>query len=148
MSWLSNLLNLFRRRPKPVPPPPPPAPSDPGNLLSEINRARVANGLLALTPESHLQAAADWWAHILSGRRVLDHGDFAARLRSFGVPHPWISEIVAEGQRSAAECVADWLASPGHRANLLGRFTEAGAAMVPDVAGTLYFVADFGGPQP
>jgi uncharacterized protein YkwD len=81
------------------------------------------------------------------------HGDFLARIKSFGARGPVLGENLAWGTGSyagAGTIVREWLASPEHRANLLrpgytrigigtarGRFQGAGGAIV--------VTADFGG---
>ena len=50
------------------------------------------------------------------------HGAFALRMRRFGVRGSFAGENLAWGvadRASARSIVAQWLASPGHRANLL-----------------------------
>ena len=55
----------------------------------------------------------------------LSHSGFADRLNVCDV---WSgSENVAYGQRTVEDVVADWMASPAHKANLLGDWTTCGA---------------------
>jgi len=55
-------------------------------------------------------------------RDYFAHGDVEARLAAFGVTTSFAGENLAWGTGSmgtAQTIVAEWLASPGHRANLL-----------------------------
>ena len=64
--------------------------------------------------QSRWQASIDEMTHV--GPRGGDAGD---RLTSVGYPwHLW-GENVAAGQRTAYQVVRAWMASPGHRANML-----------------------------
>jgi uncharacterized protein YkwD len=50
------------------------------------------------------------------------HGDFASRIKAQGAEFPFLAENLAWGTGpygSPREIVGSWLASPGHRANLL-----------------------------
>jgi uncharacterized protein YkwD len=67
-------------------------------------------------------------------RNYFSHGSVAERLRSFGVRGPRLGENLAWGVGTAGEArriVKLWLASPGHRANLLRRgFRRIGVGAV------------------
>ncbi len=131
--------------------------------LCLVNAQRTARGLRKLTSEPHLAAAADAFAQDMVTRQFFDHtspggGTMVDRLRSAG----WLP---ASGSWSAGEniawgtgglstpsrIVAGWMASPGHRANILQpSFRQIGvgiAAGAPvDGAGPdgATYVTDFG----
>ena len=44
--------------------------------------------------------------------------------------------------------MATWMESPGHRENILGEFTEMGAARAKDTDGMPYWCVDLGTPMP
>jgi uncharacterized protein YkwD len=52
-------------------------------------------------------------------------------------------ENVAYGQRSPREVVADWLESPGHRANIEGNFRLTGIGLARDSKGVIYYTQIF-----
>lgn len=54
-----------------------------------------------------------------------------------------VAEKVAFGQRTASEVVADWLSSPGHRANIVGNYTQTGIGVVANKKGVLYYTQMF-----
>lgn len=59
-----------------------------------------------------------------------------------------LGENIAAGQDSPEEVMADWLASPGHCANIMGPFTELGAGYTTgDTRYGTYWVQDFGTPR-
>jgi hypothetical protein len=51
-------------------------------------------------------------------------------------------ENIAAGQKSAAEVMAGWMNSPGHRANILGNYTHIGVGVV-ESNGRLYWSQEF-----
>jgi uncharacterized protein YkwD len=90
-------------------------------LLQAVNATRHAHGLRPLRFDGRLQTAARSWSGTLLRSDVFTHGDFAGRMRSFHVAG-LAGENLAWGSgsyASASSVVAMWLASPGHRANLL-----------------------------
>ena len=92
------------------------------DLLHAVNGARRAHGLEPLKIDLKLTRAARFQSRRLLERDVLDHGDLAKRLRRFGVTADLCGENLAWGtpaEVGAGAIVRAWLASPGHRANLL-----------------------------
>jgi uncharacterized protein YkwD len=55
-------------------------------------------------------------------------------------------ENVAAGQTTVEELMRDWMHSPGHRRNILGKFTEMGASGATDRSGNPYWCVTFGEP--
>lgn len=91
-------------------------------LLTAVNGVRADRGLRVLSVDPALTRAAEAYSRKLLARDVLAHGAFAARLASFGARGPAYGENLAwatGGQVRALTLVRAWLASPGHRANLL-----------------------------
>ncbi|HSF63310.1 MAG TPA: CAP domain-containing protein [Paracoccaceae bacterium] len=105
-----------------------------------INAQRRAEGLPALTSDPRLMQAAQSHACDNAGRRTMSHqgGDGSTlkdRLRRAGYAYRAANENVAMGQRNAETVVASWMASSGHRRNILQRGTrEMGiaVALAPD----------------
>jgi uncharacterized protein YkwD len=91
-------------------------------VLREMNRVRAQQGLVQLRNEEHLQRAARAHTHEMIASNVFTHGAFGSRMQRFGVVASIAGENIAWGtgaRGSARAIVAGWLASPGHRANLL-----------------------------
>jgi uncharacterized protein YkwD len=122
-------------------------------LLDEINRARAAHGLPALRIDGTLEQAARAHSRDMLRRGYFGHGDFGRRLASFGARGPAVGENLGWGvgaRGTAQAIVAGWLASPGHRANLLRRgFRRVGLGRVVGTfagrGGTTVVTADFAG---
>jgi uncharacterized protein YkwD len=55
-------------------------------------------------------------------------------------------ENVAAGQPTVESVMAAWMRSPGHRRNVLGKFSEIGAGVATDRNGTPYWCVTFGNP--
>jgi uncharacterized protein YkwD len=123
-------------------------------LLGAVNSARAANGLAPLVVDAALENAAR--AHT---QNLLDHGAFT---HDFIDPNghvpfvawiaryyhgPCAAENLATGtpSLSADEAVQMWLASPGHRANLLSPGTTTVGVELESENGTWIATADFGG---
>lgn len=93
-------------------------------LLRQINAQRAQAGLGPLALDARLQRVAAQHAVDLARRDRLDHANGAgenlgARLARVGYVWRVAAENVALGSANAAEVVALWLASDGHRRNLL-----------------------------
>jgi uncharacterized protein YkwD len=94
------------------------------NLLDAINRARVTRGVPPLRIGVRLRRAARAHSRAMARSGSLTHGNWYQRLRSFGVRGGTVGETIAWGVGSdgtASAIVGMWLASPPHRATMLGR---------------------------
>lgn len=103
----------------------PPAASVAAAVTAATNAERRRAGCPEVRPDRRLTAAAqahasDMAEHGYFAHRGRDGSDFADRIRAQGHPRPG-AENLAQGQRSAAEVVAAWMDSPGHRRNILDR---------------------------
>lgn len=101
-------------------------------LLRAVNETRAAHGLGPLRVDPALQRAARATAGHLLRTNTFAHGDTRSRLVAAGVRAVRVGENLAWGSGSYAtprSVVARWLASPGHRRNLLRPgFTRIGLA--------------------
>ncbi len=116
-------------------------------LLAETNRVRREHGCRPLRPLPELSAAAEDQAaymalmlHAGHHNVLLGQSDVLDRVIRHGLRPPTVAENVAaqpaaiggkpmSSAEIAAELVASWMESPGHRANLLNRrFTHLGCA--------------------
>lgn len=93
-------------------------------LLALTNAERAATGLPGLRAEARLDAAAQEQACRIAETGQMNHrGSWLAglgrRLRREGYSYALAVENIGGGQRTAAEIVAGWMASPGHRVNML-----------------------------
>jgi uncharacterized protein YkwD len=123
------------------------------SLLREMNSARAAYHLAPLRADATLQRAARSHSADMIRRSYFAHGDLGARMRRFHVAGTFSGENLAwgVGTRAAARTiVAEWLASPEHRANLLRPgFRRVGVASLvgsfSGYAGAAVVTADFAG---
>ena len=114
-----------------------------GAVLDELNLVRLEHGLRQLRPSPSLTEAAD--NHSLAmvnagffAHESLDGSHFARRIKGFYKPRAvrrkWTvgENLIWRTQRLTARvAVTAWLASPGHRENLLGpKFREVGISAV------------------
>ncbi len=113
----------------------------------DINTARLAADLSPLTQSSGLDAAASVWAGELATGGDLRHSS-EGRLQSIAQLNGYarIGENVGRGP-GPGEVFMAMMASPSHRANILGRWDEYGSGMVV-VDGTAYIVILFGEAAP
>jgi uncharacterized protein YkwD len=123
------------------------------SLLREMNHTRAAYHLGSLRADATLQRAARSHSADMLRRKYFAHGDFALRMRRFHIAGSFAGENLAwgVGARAAARTiVAEWLASPDHRANLLRPgFSRVGLATLVGSfsghAGATVVTADFAG---
>jgi uncharacterized protein YkwD len=146
-----------RPRPGPVPPVERAGALDSTEVTEALarahNRERTRAGRPPLVVSEALTAAARRHADDMAARRRMSHrgSDGSSpfrRMEREGYVFERAAENVAAGQRSTAEVMAAWMASPGHRRNVLGKYDELGAACATDEAGTPYWCVTFGTAAP
>lgn len=123
------------------------------SLLQAINRARARNGVPPLRVGVRLQQAARSHSRAMARTGSFTHGDWYRRLRRHGVRGRTLGETIAWGvgaQGTAAAIVGMWLASPPHRATMLGRgFRRIGVGVavgtMSGLPGANIATADFSG---
>jgi uncharacterized protein YkwD len=114
-----------------------PAPLDRAGAVARVldltNSERDKAGLAPLNLSDQLQAAAQSYTVVLASGDCFAHTcgpmpNFADRDAVAGYDGWWsIGENLAGGYSSPDEVMAGWMASPGHRANILSvTFTEIG----------------------
>jgi uncharacterized protein YkwD len=109
-----------------------PEPAQAQQARQMLNGFRSEEGLGRVAPSERLEAAA--MAHALDmmrggffGHRGSDGSDLDTRVRRTGYAPCALAENIALGQGTLAEVMGDWVASPGHRANLaLPQVTDYG----------------------
>lgn len=116
------------------------AAAEPDSIYSLLNDARWADGQAGLLRNADLDQVAANWAAKLAASGTLSHNpDYASQ-----IPAGWSNagENVAQGQPDAGTMHAAWMASPGHRANILGSYTDVGIAFL-SAGGTTWGVQVF-----
>lgn len=107
-------------------------------VLSETNAQRAANSLGGLAWNGTLASrSCTFAAELANANGGLYHSSFSGGFSRWG-------ENVAYGYGSASAVVAGWMASSGHRANILGAYTMMGACSATSATGRIYWVQQFG----
>jgi uncharacterized protein YkwD len=99
-----------------------------------------------------LERAAALHAQDMAAQQYVDHVSrdgrtFAQRISRAGYDWRSVGENIAAGQKSAEDVVEDWLASPGHCANIMSDdFTEMGVAFAINMKSKplVYWAQEFG----
>ena len=109
-------------------------------IYSLVNQSRASVGLGALHRNSAMDAVALNWASQLAASGQLAHNPSY----SVQIPGGWSTagENVAQGQPTGSAMHGAWMASPAHKANILGGYTDIGIAFI-SVGGTTWGVEVF-----
>ena len=116
-------------------------------LLAAANRDRAEHGLGPVRVDEHLALAARMHAYQMGDHRTISHQfpgeqDLASRAGDAGAHFSLVTENVAEASNSAQ--IHDmWMASEGHRANLLDPKVDSVGIAVVQKGRQLYAVEDF-----
>ena len=137
-----------RARPRPTATTPrPPAPAT--QILARVNAERAKAGCKAVVLDPRLTAAAAGHAQDMATNDYFSHTSrdgrtFVDRIKAQGYPVPR-SENIAAGQPTVTAVMDAWMASAGHRANILDCSAVAmGAASANGGSYGIYWVQDFG----
>ncbi len=123
-----------------------------GRVVEAHNAERARHGLPPLSVAPALGAAADGQARDMAGRGRMSHGggDGSSpfdRIKRAGYSYQAAGENVAYGFDDVEAVMAGWMRSPGHRRNILGRFTEIGVGRATAKDGSAYWCVTFGTPR-
>ena len=112
-----------------------PAQADASTLYTLLNQSRQQAGLPLLARDSRLDAVAQSWSSKMASSGTLSH-------------NPSYSSQIPSGWTRAGENVgydysdtglhAAWMASSGHKANILGSYTSVGIGWVKDPSGRVW----------
>lgn len=114
---------------------------DEGTIGALVDQARWDAGLNGLNRNAQMDAVALGWARQLAANGTLSHNpDYASQ-----IPAGWTgaAENVAQGYPTAQAVHDGWMNSAGHRANILGGYTDIGIALI-DAGGSTWAVEVFG----
>jgi uncharacterized protein YkwD len=108
------------------------------DLGQPVNAFRAVEGEAPLRRNAKADAAAlaharDMARHGFFGPKGSNGSSVGGRLKAAGCRFTGAAENIAKGQRSDAEVVAAWAASPGHRRNMLAPYDQYGAARIGDI---------------
>ncbi|MBO3740605.1 CAP domain-containing protein [Actinoplanes sp. NEAU-H7] len=120
-----------------------------GQVVRLTNETRRTAGCPDLTVDEHLVAASLRQSRYMARTRLFSHvwrdgSTFVDRSEEAGYQQP-AGENIAWGYRTANEVLAAWMASPGHRRNILNcRARSVGAGVAYAADGTPYYTQVFG----
>jgi len=122
-------------------------------ILRLVNLERERAGLQPLVRDELLEQQATQYACEMIHWDFFAHEnpqtgtDLRQRAAEFGYDYLIIGENLAAGQTSPAQVMSDWMASPGHRENILHpEFTELGVGVRSGGRYGTYWVQEFGCP--
>ncbi len=104
-------------------------------ILAQVNAARAQKGCQPLAMDARLSKSAYGHARAMAEKNFFSHtgangSSSKSRAHAEGYRSNFIGENVGMGQASSAEVFSNWMASKGHRANILDcRFSETGIGM-------------------
>lgn len=107
-------------------------------ILALINAERSRAGCSALAGDQKLTAAAQSHSRDMAANNFFNHRGSAGttvsdRVTAAGYTWRSVGENIAAGYGDAAQVVAGWMASPGHRANILNcAYAHSGIGYVHD----------------
>ena len=123
-------------------------------LLRATNERRAAAGLPRLTRNEELMVAAQLQAEQMAQAGRMDHElrdspfpTLMTRLEAVAYPTRAAGENIAAGYRNVGSALAGWMASDGHRANILSHdYVEIGTGVATSSEGRVYYAQVVGQP--
>lgn len=118
-------------------------------VLDLVNAERARAGLRPLSYQRQLDQASEGHARHMAGVGRMAHegigdGDPGSRILATGFDDSW-GENVATGQTSPEQVVAEWMASPGHRRNIMDpNYRFLGVSYEVAAGGRTYWAQSFG----
>ncbi len=130
----------------PSPSTPPPAPVDDAyeaRIVELVNAERTAARMPRLTVSTCADRSAEEWSATMARTSVFAHRPSLGTVMT-GCRASAVGENIAYGAVSADRMMAMWMASAGHRANILSsRFTHIGVGAVRTAPGRTYGTQNF-----
>ncbi len=120
-------------------------------VLALVNTERTAAGCGPVRRDGRLESAASAHSADMAANDYFSHDSqdgrsFGDRVRAAGYAGGAVAENIAAGQTSAAGVVKEWMASAGHRANILNcSFTDMGVGYATGGSFGSYWTQDLGG---
>lgn len=105
-------------------------------VLALVNDQRAAAGCGPLAANAKLAKAAQRHANAMAAKNFFDHkgkdgSTFGSRIKAAGYKYSQAAENIAAGHSTPAKVVSKWMASAGHRKNILNcAYTETGIGHV------------------
>jgi uncharacterized protein YkwD len=121
------------------------------SVVEAHNRERARAGLRALTVDDQLVAAARNHAEDMAARRRMSHrgSDGSSpfnRMEAEDYRYRQAAENIACGRFTVESLMRGWMRSLPHRRNVLGPYSQLGAACAIASDGSTYWCVTFGQP--
>ena len=135
----------------PAKPAPPPRAGVAQQVVALVNVERSRAGCGPVSVNAALRRAAQDHSDDMATRDYFSHTSpdgvtFAERIRAAGYQGGAIAENIAAGQTSAKDVMRGWMASPGHRANILTcSYRDIGVGYATGGSYGTYWTQTFGG---
>jgi hypothetical protein len=117
-------------------------------VFERINAERQRVGLPPLTPNGSLTRAAQGYATVLADGSCFGHecgSTIVGRANQAGYAGTFVGENIAGGQSTPDDAMGAWMASAGHRGNILGAgYRDVGVGVAAQSGGRLFWVQTFG----
>ena len=110
-------------------------------ILNDTNAQRTAAGLKPLQLAPTMSTVSQAWTLDMAAKKSMTHNPYYAS--QLPLPAIRLGENVAQGYKPNT-VVAAWMASEGHRANILGDYTHIGLGYWVDETGRAWFTQNFG----
>lgn len=111
-----------------------------------MNGDRSASGLGGLCASASLNGYAQSWANWMAQNQSLTHQDLGAVLAGTAFSTVGENILTGPGGMSPGDMEAAWMASAGHRQNILnGAYTAAGVGIAFSGDGAVWVAVEFGG---
>jgi uncharacterized protein YkwD len=114
-------------------------------LLDLVNAYRVENGLNALEIIQHVSYKSEEHNNYMIVTNTVSHDNFSSRKANLEqvVGAVRVGENVAYGFSTPQATLNAWIASEGHRVNLLGNYTHYGLSIRENADGRKYYTNIF-----
>lgn len=118
-------------------------------VLNLVNKERNKVGLGELTLNNKLNNVAQLKAEDMAKNGYFSHnsptyGSAFDMMKKYGISYISAGENIAKGQKSAESVMKAWMASSGHKANILKKeYEELGVGYAVDKKGNTYWVQMF-----
>jgi len=114
-------------------------------LLDLVNAYRVENGLNALQIIQHVSYKSEEHNNYMITTNTVSHDNFSSRKANLEqvVGAVRVGENVAYGFSTPQATLNAWIASEGHRVNLLGNYTHYGLSIRENADGRKYYTNIF-----
>ena len=121
-------------------------------LIEAHNRIRKVEKYPTLAASKRLQVAAELHAADMAGRSEMTHkgsdgSEVAERVKLQKYDYRRVGENGARGRFTIDQVMEGWMRSEVHRKNILGGFSQIGAAVALDEKGVPYWCVVFGLPR-